>query len=51
MVRLYFFSQGGTIPWNITLAALMLAAIPAIIIFLIFQKRIMQGISLTGLKI
>ncbi len=51
MVQLYFFSQQGTIPWNITLAASMLAAIPAIIFFLIFQKKIMQGITLTGLKV
>ena len=51
MVRLYFFQKGALVPWNITLAALLLAAIPAIILFLIFQKRIMQGISLTGLKI
>jgi len=51
MVKLYWFSQEGSVPWNITLAALMLAAIPAIIFFLIFQKKIMQGITLTGLKI
>lgn len=49
-IKLYDFARGATISWNIILAALMLAAIPPIIIFLIFQKRIIQGIASTGLK-
>jgi len=33
-----------------TMAGATLATIPVIIVFLIFQRRILQGISLTGLK-
>lgn len=51
MLKLYYFQSRGDISWNIMLAALILAAIPPIIIFLIFQHRIMQGITLTGLKV
>lgn len=52
MVRLYYFSESSaSVSWSVIMAALMLASLPAIVMFLIFQKRIMQGITLSGLKI
>ena len=36
--------------YGLTLAASMLATLPAVVIFLVFQKRIIEGVSLTGLK-
>jgi multiple sugar transport system permease protein len=36
--------------YGLTLAASILATLPAIVIFLLFQKRIIEGVSLTGLK-
>lgn len=36
--------------YGLTLAAGMLATIPAIAMFLVFQRRIIEGISLTGMK-
>ncbi len=50
MVKLYYFQKLGEIPWNIVLASLMLSTIPPMLAFLIFQRRIMQGIALSGLK-
>jgi multiple sugar transport system permease protein len=37
-------------PINIVMAGLAIASTPPIILFLIFQKQIMRGIVLTGLK-
>jgi multiple sugar transport system permease protein len=52
MLKLYLLdSQQADFPRNVVFAALMLATIPPMVIFAIFQKRIMQGISLTGLKV
>jgi multiple sugar transport system permease protein len=50
MVRLFDFSTQPDIPWNVIMAALMLASIPPILLFMFFQKYIMRGIALTGLK-
>ncbi|HTK05528.1 MAG TPA: carbohydrate ABC transporter permease [Ktedonobacteraceae bacterium] len=51
MVAIYHF--GGLEsqqPLNLIVAGLGLACIPPIVLFLIFQRHIVRGISLTGLK-
>jgi len=40
----------GTEPLNLAIAGLAIASIPPLIIFLIFQRQIISGITLTGLK-
>jgi multiple sugar transport system permease protein len=47
-VGIYAFS-GGT-PMNVVVAAAVIAAIPTVIIFLIFQKNIMSGLTTGSLK-
>ena len=47
-VGIYAFS-GGT-PMNVVVAAAVIAAIPTIIFFLIFQKNIMSGLTAGSLK-
>jgi len=36
--------------WTLIMAASTLAVIPVIIVFFIFQRRIIEGISITGMK-
>jgi multiple sugar transport system permease protein len=51
MVALYHQSQPNAgLPFNLLIAGLALASIPPIVLFLIFQRQIIRGISLTGLK-
>ncbi len=47
-VGIYAFS-GGT-PQNVVVAAAVIAAVPTIIFFLIFQRSIMSGLTAGGLK-
>jgi multiple sugar transport system permease protein len=47
-VGIYAFS-GGT-PMNVVIAASVIAAIPTVIIFLLFQRNIMSGLTTGGLK-
>ncbi|MGR6320249.1 carbohydrate ABC transporter permease [Micromonospora soli] len=47
-VGIYAFS-GGT-PMNVVIAASVIAAIPTVIIFLIFQRNIMSGLTTGSLK-
>jgi multiple sugar transport system permease protein len=47
-VGIYAFS-GGT-PMNVVVAAAVIAAIPTIVFFLIFQKSIMSGLTAGSLK-
>ncbi len=49
MLKMYTFSMSA-VSQSIILAALIMATIPPIILFLIFQRHIMQGITLSGLK-
>lgn len=51
MIKMFFFNKQGDISWNLMMSALVLASLPPIIIFSIFQKKIMQGINLSGMKI
>jgi len=50
MVKLYDFQQQAEVRWNEILASLMIASVPPIILFAFFQKQIMRGITLSGLK-
>jgi multiple sugar transport system permease protein len=51
MVALFHQSQPNAgLPFNYLIAGLALASIPPIVLFLIFQKQIIRGINLTGLK-
>ncbi|GIJ79402.1 multiple sugar transport system permease protein [Micromonospora phaseoli] len=47
-VGIYAFA-GGT-PMNVVIAASVIAAIPTVIIFLVFQRNIMSGLTTGGLK-
>ncbi|MER5456895.1 carbohydrate ABC transporter permease [Micromonospora sp. NPDC002389] len=47
-VGIYAFA-GGT-PMNVVIAASVIAAIPTVVIFLIFQRNIMSGLTTGGLK-
>lgn len=49
-ISLYGTSDAGGIQWNTIMGMSTLAVVPMIIIFLIFQTRIIEGISLTGGK-
>ncbi|BCL77767.1 ABC transporter permease [Ktedonobacteria bacterium brp13] len=50
-VALYHLQQpNANLPFNYLIASLALASIPPIVLFLFFQKQIIRGISLTGLK-
>jgi len=50
MVRLYFLFENPETTYNILLATLFLCSIPPIVLFFVFQKQIIRGITLTGLK-
>jgi multiple sugar transport system permease protein len=47
-VGIYSLSQN--VPQNIIVAALAIAAVPTVVIFLIFQRNIMAGLTAGGLK-
>jgi multiple sugar transport system permease protein len=47
---LALFQQGNRTVWNLVMAGSVLALIPMIIIFFIFQKQFVRGISLSGMK-
>jgi len=43
------FAQQTFFPVNTEMAALTIASVPPIILFLVFQRQIIRGIALTGL--
>lgn len=49
-ISLYATGDSGGIQWNTIMGMSTLAVIPMIIVFLIFQKQIVEGIALTGVK-
>ena len=49
-VGLALFSGESYIQWDLVMAAASLATIPVLIVFFIFQKQIIEGIHMTGLK-
>ena len=51
IVSLYHQSGvNANLPFTSLIAGLVLASIPPIILFLLFQRQIVRGIALTGLK-
>jgi multiple sugar transport system permease protein len=48
-IGLYSMQFGGTTPWNQVMAGAVLTTVPPLLIYLLFQRYIMQGISLTGI--
>ncbi|MGM0603041.1 MAG: carbohydrate ABC transporter permease [Bacillota bacterium] len=49
-VGLAFFSGEFQTEWEMVMTGASVATIPVLIVFLIFQKQIVEGIALTGLK-
>lgn len=49
-VGIQFFSTESTSAWNLIMTGASLSVIPLLIIVIIFQRYIIEGIALTGLK-
>jgi ABC-type glycerol-3-phosphate transport system permease component len=49
-LRQYEFAFGGSPAWNWLMAASLLVMLPVLIVFLLFQRYFIEGITLTGLK-
>jgi ABC-type glycerol-3-phosphate transport system permease component len=49
-LRQYEFAFGGAPAWNWLMAASLLVMLPVLIIFLLFQRYFIEGVTLTGLK-
>jgi multiple sugar transport system permease protein len=49
-VGLAFFSGEFQTEWEMVMTGASVATIPVLIVFLIFQKQIIKGIALSGLK-
>lgn len=50
MVRIYAAQWGSAATWNNIMVMLTVSTIPVILVYIIAQKQVVQGISLTGLK-
>lgn len=50
MIRIYSAQWGSNATWNNIMVMLTVSTIPVILVYFLAQKRIVQGISLTGLK-
>ncbi|MDQ3613439.1 MAG: carbohydrate ABC transporter permease, partial [Chloroflexota bacterium] len=49
-VGIAFFSSEAGSAFHLIMAAAAMATIPVIIVFVIFQRQIIKGIALTGVK-
>ena len=49
-ISLYATGDSGGIQWNTIMGMSALAVIPMVIVFLIFQRQIVEGIALSGVK-
>ena len=49
-IAVALYRLGGQEPLNLVVAALAIASLPPLLIFLVFQRQIIRGITLTGLK-
>jgi multiple sugar transport system permease protein len=49
-MSLFSTADAGGVQWNLIMAMSTLAVIPIVIIYFIFQKRIVEGIAMTGIK-
>jgi multiple sugar transport system permease protein len=47
---LALFQQQFRSVWNLIMAGSVIGALPLIVVFLIFQRQFVQGISLSGTK-
>jgi len=43
-------NQGAVLPQNVQLAAMLISTLPPMLVFLIFQRYIIEGVSFTGIK-
>ncbi|HCU50973.1 MAG TPA: ABC transporter permease, partial [Micromonosporaceae bacterium] len=43
-------ATGGTVPFTQLLAGLVIASVPMVIVFLVFQRHILSGLSAGGMK-
>jgi multiple sugar transport system permease protein len=44
------FSGEASTQWNLIMAASALAIVPVLLVFFIFQRQIIEGVVLTGVK-
>jgi multiple sugar transport system permease protein len=49
-LRQYEFAFGGAPAWNWLMAASLLVMLPVLIVFLLFQRYFIEGVTLTGIK-
>ena len=49
-VGLSFFRSETSTKWEMIMTGASLATVPLLIVFLLFQRQIIKGIALTGLK-
>lgn len=49
-LRQFEFAFGGSPAWNWLMAASLLVMLPVLIIFLLFQRYFIEGVTLTGMK-
>ncbi|MGG5255297.1 carbohydrate ABC transporter permease [Neobacillus sp. SM06] len=49
-ISLYATGDSGGIQWNTIMGMSTLAVLPMVIVFLLFQRQIVEGITLTGVK-
>jgi multiple sugar transport system permease protein len=49
-MSLFSTADAGGVQWNLIMAMSTLAVIPIVLIYFIFQRRIVEGITLTGVK-
>lgn len=45
-----FQSQHGQTPWNLSMAACVIAIVPVLLVFLLAQRAIIEGVATQGLK-
>ena len=50
MVKIFYSMQEYDIGWNAMMTILAAATIPVMLFYILCQKYIVQGISMTGLK-
>ena len=49
-VGVAFFSGEAGTAWNLIMASSALAVIPVLVVFFVFQRQIIEGVVLTGVK-
>jgi multiple sugar transport system permease protein len=49
-ISMFSTADNGGVQWNVIMGMSTLAVVPILIVFFIFQKRIVEGIALSGIK-